>query len=83
VDSGQWSWAVVMLVGGLLAGGYVYRVIAPALASASVAVKAPASRRREALALALAVGAVLLGFAPAEFFDLLQIGRPVAIVALQ
>ena len=48
VESGQWVWAVVMLAGGLLAGGYVYRVIAPALASASVAVKAPASRRREA-----------------------------------
>ena len=30
-----------MLAGGLLAGGYVYRVLAPALASASVAVKAP------------------------------------------
>jgi formate hydrogenlyase subunit 3/multisubunit Na+/H+ antiporter MnhD subunit len=83
VDSGQWSWAMVMLAGGLLAGGYVYRVIAPALVSASVAVKAPVSRRREAVALALAVGAVLLGFAPAEFFDLLQIGRPVATVALQ
>jgi multicomponent Na+:H+ antiporter subunit D len=83
VESGQWAWAVIMLVGGLLAGGYVYRAIAPALASASVAVKAPASRRREAVALALAVGAVLLGFAPAELFDLLQIGRPVATVALQ
>jgi hypothetical protein len=83
VESGQWAWAVVMLAGGLLAGGYVYRVIAPAMASASVAVKAPASRRREAVALALAVGAVLLGFAPEGFFDLLQVGRPLAMVALQ
>ncbi len=83
VESGQWAWALIMLAGGLLAGGYIYRVIAPALASASVAVKAPASRRREAVALALALGAVLLGFAPLEFFDLLQIGRPVAMVALQ
>jgi len=83
VESGQWAWALIMLAGGLLAGGYIYRVIAPALASASVAVKAPTSRRREAVALALALGAVLLGFAPLEFFDLLQIGRPVATVALQ
>ena len=83
VESGQWAWAVIMLAGGLLAGGYVYRVIAPALVSTSVAVKAPASRSREAVALALALGAVLLGFAPLEFFDLLQIGRPVATVALQ
>jgi hypothetical protein len=26
---------------------------------------------------------VLLGFAPEEFFDLLQVGRPLAMVALQ
>jgi formate hydrogenlyase subunit 3/multisubunit Na+/H+ antiporter MnhD subunit len=83
VESGQWAWAVIMLAGGLLAGGYVYRVIAPALASTSVAVKAPASRSREGVALALALGAVLLGFAPEGFFDLLQIGRPVAAVALR
>jgi formate hydrogenlyase subunit 3/multisubunit Na+/H+ antiporter MnhD subunit len=83
VESGQWAWALIMLAGGLLAGGYIYRVIAPALASAPVTVKAPASRRREAVALALALGAVLLGFAPLEFFDLLQIGRPFATVALQ
>jgi len=83
VESGQWAWAVVMLVGGLLAGGYVYRVVAPALDRATVALKAPASRRREAVALALALGAVLLGFAPPEFFDLLQIGRPVAMAALR
>jgi formate hydrogenlyase subunit 3/multisubunit Na+/H+ antiporter MnhD subunit len=83
VESGQWAWAVIMLAGGLLAGGYVYRVIAPALASANVAVKAPASRSREGVALALALGAVLLGFAPEGFFDLLQIGRPVAAVALR
>ena len=84
VESGQWAWAVIMLVGGLLAGGYVYRVIAPALADAPASlVKMPASRRREAVALALALGAVLLGFAPEEFSSLLQIGQPLAMVALQ
>jgi multicomponent Na+:H+ antiporter subunit D len=83
VESGQWALAAVMLVGGLLAGGYIYRVVAPALDRASVALKAPASRRREAVALALALGAVLLGFAPPEFFDLLQIGRPAAMAALR
>jgi multicomponent Na+:H+ antiporter subunit D len=33
VEAGQWLWAVVMLAGGLLAGGYIYRVLAPALSS--------------------------------------------------
>jgi multicomponent Na+:H+ antiporter subunit D len=77
VESGQWQWAVVMLVGGLLAGGYVYRVIAPALASGNAAstTPAPVKRSRECIALALALCAVLLGFAPPALLELMQIGR--------
>jgi multicomponent Na+:H+ antiporter subunit D len=83
VESGQWLWAVVMLAGGLLAGGYVSRVLAPALASGIDPLKAPAQRSREAVALALALFATLLGFAPPVFFELLQIGRGAAIGGLQ
>jgi formate hydrogenlyase subunit 3/multisubunit Na+/H+ antiporter MnhD subunit len=79
VDRGAWLWAAVVLAGGLLAGGYVYRVIAPALAEEPLAVKSRPSRRREAIALALAAGAALLGFAPSGFFALLQIGRGAAL----
>jgi multicomponent Na+:H+ antiporter subunit D len=32
VQAGQWWWALVVLVGGLLAGGYVFLVLARALA---------------------------------------------------
>jgi formate hydrogenlyase subunit 3/multisubunit Na+/H+ antiporter MnhD subunit len=35
VASGQWIWAIVMAAGGLLAGGYLYRVLAPALSGES------------------------------------------------
>ena len=45
VEAGQWLWAVVMLAGGLLAGGYVYRVLAPALASGSAPLKAPVAAK--------------------------------------
>ena len=31
IEAGQWVWAVVMAGGGLLAGGYLYRVLAPAM----------------------------------------------------
>jgi multicomponent Na+:H+ antiporter subunit D len=79
VDSGQWPWALVILAGGLLAGGYVYRVLAPALSSESTHLKTPVERSREAIALALAFAAVLLGFAPQAFFTFLQIGRVTAI----
>ncbi len=64
VASGQWVWALVLLVGGLLAAGYVYRILAPALSSGPVVLKAPPRRAGEAIALALALVAVALGFAP-------------------
>ncbi len=41
VASGQWLWALVILAGGLLAAGYVYRILAPALADGAVVLKAP------------------------------------------
>lgn len=75
VESGQWFWAAIVLGGGLLAGGYIYRVVAPALATSAVDVKVMPSRRREAVVLALAVAALLLGFAPPGFLALLQVGR--------
>ena len=83
VASGQWLWAIVMAAGGLLAGGYLYRVLAPALSGESAQLKKAPERSRESVALALALVAVLLAFAPPEFFAFLQIGRPAAGAALQ
>jgi len=78
VTEGQWWWAVVILVGGLLAAGYVFRVLAPALAGADapLTLRAPVSRRREGVVLALAMCALLLGLVPLRPSELLQIGRP-------
>jgi formate hydrogenlyase subunit 3/multisubunit Na+/H+ antiporter MnhD subunit len=75
VASGQWTFTLVMLAGGLLAAGYVFRILSPALAEQKLVLKAPPQRSREGVALALAVVAVALGFAPQQFFDFLQIGR--------
>jgi multicomponent Na+:H+ antiporter subunit D len=83
IESGQWLWAVVMAAGGLLAGGYLYRVLAPALSGESPQLKTAPARSRESVALALALVALLLAFAPPSFFAFLQIGRPVAGLALQ
>jgi formate hydrogenlyase subunit 3/multisubunit Na+/H+ antiporter MnhD subunit len=83
IEAGQWLWAVVMAAGGLLAGGYLYRVLAPALSGESAQLKKAPQRSRESIALALALVAVLLAFAPPAFFAFLQIGRPAAGVALQ
>jgi len=83
VASGQWIWAIVMAAGGLLAGGYLYRVLAPALSGESAQLKKAPQRGREDVALALALVALLLAFAPPSFFSFLQIGRPVAGMALR
>jgi formate hydrogenlyase subunit 3/multisubunit Na+/H+ antiporter MnhD subunit len=83
IACGQWVWAVVMAAGGLLAGGYLYRVLAPAVSGESPLLQKTPARSRESVALALALVAVLLAFAPPGFFAFLQIGRPAAGLALQ
>jgi multicomponent Na+:H+ antiporter subunit D len=85
VGEGQWWWAVVILAGGLLAAGYVFRVIGPALATdaAPPVPRVEVSRRRQGVVLALAVGALLLGFLPLRDSHLLEIGRPGVSAAAQ
>ncbi len=77
VAEGQWLWAVVILAGGLLAAGYVFRVLAPAMAATDppLALRARVSRRRQAVVLALALCALLLGMIPLRPSELVQIGR--------
>lgn len=80
IESGHWILALVIAVGGLLAAGYVYRVIAPALAPEEVPSStgaAPVSSSGAALALALALFALLLFFVPPEFSSFLLAGAPV------
>jgi formate hydrogenlyase subunit 3/multisubunit Na+/H+ antiporter MnhD subunit len=77
IESGQWWWALVIVAGGLFTGGYVYRVLAPALGAtgASPAPCAPIARSREALVLALALLSLAIGLLPFGSFGLVQIGR--------
>jgi formate hydrogenlyase subunit 3/multisubunit Na+/H+ antiporter MnhD subunit len=75
ISTGQWWWAAVILCGGLLTGGYVYRVIACAFRDGGEARPAPAPLGPQRVALGLAVLSVLLGLLPLASFDLLQIGR--------
>ncbi len=86
VAEGQWWWAVVILVGGVLAAGYMFRVLAPALAAGDgqLTLRAAIAWDRQAVVLALAICALLLGLVPLRPSQLLQIGRhapPSAMVA--
>jgi multicomponent Na+:H+ antiporter subunit D len=86
VAEGQWWWAVVVLTGGLLAVGYVFLVLARALADPIEPLRllTSVSRGRQAVVVAVALCAVLLGFVPLRPSELLQIGRPdIAAVGLR
>jgi len=83
VAEGQWWWAPVILAGGLLAGGYVFLVLARAMGEPiePLRLSAEVSRGRQAVVAAVALCAVLLGFVPLHPSDFLQIGRSVAATA--
>ena len=69
---------IAMLLGGLLAGGYMLKVLAPVLTDANERLmpRVPIRRSREFVVLALALCSILLGILPLRPFGLLQIGRP-------
>lgn len=73
---GDWIWSLPILIGGLLAGGYLYRILKPALETGPVALKSQPAAWRAQLGLALAVAALALAFLPEKLFFLLDIGRP-------
>ncbi|MEI6162161.1 MAG: proton-conducting transporter membrane subunit, partial [Roseococcus sp.] len=77
LDSGQWWWALVIVAGGLLTGGYVFRVLSAAMQARAAPIfpVAPVDLAQERVALGLAVISVLLGLLPLGAFGLMQIGR--------
>ena len=83
IDAGQWWWGLVVVTGGLLTGGYVFRVLEPALAESGGRAHAfaPVAHDREMVALALAVVSMALGLLPFASFGLLQVGRLTPAIA--
>jgi hypothetical protein len=66
-----------MLVGGLLAGGYVFMVLGKALSvNAPLTLRVSVPQHRQVLVLAVALCAILLGLMPLQPSGLLMIGRP-------
>jgi multicomponent Na+:H+ antiporter subunit D len=76
--SGQWGWALVLIVGGLLAAAYLYRPLAVLFARDARVAATPPPRARQAVPLVLAGASILLGLASAWPFAVLEIGRPLA-----
>lgn len=75
IERGQWWWTAVVLAGGLLAAGYVFRVLRSAFLPARLDAPPPrAPRAAEIVALLLALVAFALGFVPAPALSLLRVG---------
>jgi len=77
---GRWDLVVVMILGGLLAAGYIFKVLGYAFTQADISHESkavPASM--EWAALLLACGAILLGFLAVPVLSLVSIGDPFGI----
>lgn len=73
----RWDLIIVLIIGGLLAAGYVFKVLGQAITADSGA-KAVVSvaKQREWVALCLAIAAILLGFLEPVVMTMVHIGDP-------
>ncbi len=79
----QWLWAAVMIVGGLLAAAYVFKVVGYAFTPANLPHHArPVPWIMEWSALGLAAGAVVLGLIAPYPMALVAIGDPFAMTEI-
>lgn len=74
LTQGQWGWAAVVIIGGLLTALYVFRVVRQTFASTEATPPlAPVPRTLEWTAFALAAASVLLGLRGMELLHLLDV----------
>lgn len=77
LHQGQWGWVAVIIVGGLLAAAYVFRVLRQAFLLAPADSRFhPVPRSMEWTAFILAAASVLLGLRGVELVNLLAAGQP-------
>jgi formate hydrogenlyase subunit 3/multisubunit Na+/H+ antiporter MnhD subunit len=79
--SGQWIWALVMALGGILAAVYLYRPLAVLFARNEAPDLVALSRARQVVPLILAGASIGLGVTSVGLFEILPIGRPEAAEA--
>jgi formate hydrogenlyase subunit 3/multisubunit Na+/H+ antiporter MnhD subunit len=82
LTQGQWGWAVVIILGGVLAATYIFKVVGYAFTQSENphhANRVPATM--EWVAFGLALAAVLLGLIVSQPLILLEIGDPFGIAS--
>jgi len=77
--SGQWWWGIILIVGGLLTGAYVFKVIGYAFIESDLPHESRAvPKRMEWVALILALLAIAMGLIVPRLLSLMEIGSPFA-----
>ncbi|MDA3868637.1 MAG: proton-conducting transporter membrane subunit [Gammaproteobacteria bacterium] len=80
MQSGEWGWAVVMILGSLLAAAYIFKVIGYAFTQAEVTHEAcEVSKTMGATAFVLALAAIVLGLIAPWLLALMDIAEPFAM----
>lgn len=81
IESGQWWWVIVIGVGTLLSGAYVFRLARVSVSSDERNEPTrPAPRAMELPCLALALVALVVGLRAGEFLELMSIGAPFQLI---
>jgi multicomponent Na+:H+ antiporter subunit D len=78
--TGQWWYALVMIIGSLLTAGYIFRVIEVSLRApgkeAEESERLPIPMKMQYSALALSIAAILMGLGASVPLDMMKIGNP-------
>ena len=83
LTQGRWDIVGIMLLGGLLAAGYIFKVLGHTFTQAPIThepIDVPA--RMQWAAMLLAIGAILVGFLASPFLALLGVGDPFSVGGL-
>ena len=84
ITTGQWWWAVTIVIGSLLTAAYLARLLQRCFGSASTTgttAPLPTERRgTDVVALGLASSALLLGLYPNRLLGLLEVGAPLGAI---
>ncbi|RKT43703.1 complex I subunit 5 family protein [Thiocapsa rosea] len=80
LTEGRWGWAIVIVLGGVMAAAYVFKVVGHAFTESENPHQAqPVPATMEWVAFALAAAAVLMGLIVSQPLGLLEIGNPFGI----
>jgi multicomponent Na+:H+ antiporter subunit D len=81
LETGQWWWIPVIVVGSLLTAGYLMRVVKRSFAPPATSLPAGSARDgRDVIALALASTTLLMGLRPTELLELVEVGVPTVLI---